>query len=431
MMGGTAAAPEASRRPTKIPWWSVLLMIVVFYPPMLKPFAWLTGQAPWEPGIDHVTEGSAMRQLQFTLLGLVALFRLAFRRTGQSVRVPPNILGWLFASFAVLMVSSVLWSDERMLTVRRVVALAMLGLAAFAYRSMPGERYLRLVFFTALAAMVFGLAREGARGTFQPWDSDYRFRGTLPHANMLGWTCALAFLSGLSIVHALRRWKLALGLVFPLACLFLTRSRTSVAALIGAVLFYAFLSLLRTRPVVLLASLCLAATAALSVIWIGQASTGVEEAIKLGREDSELATFQGRTEVWKEALIYVRARPWFGYGHDSFWSAQRIQEFTAALGWRIPNAHSNYLDMLLSLGIIGLVVFVCLLGIGIARASTIAIGSGSPTDLFTATLLVFCALHGFLETTLVAPCFLTFLYMTAVVRLGFPADAPVGGIRAG
>jgi exopolysaccharide production protein ExoQ len=430
VMAGTPPAPGPSRRPTKIPWWSVLLMIVVFYPPTQKPFALLTGQAPWERDFtESVAEGSAMREVQITLLGLVAIGHLAFRRKDRSTRVAPNILGWLLAVFAVLTITSVLWSDEPVLSLRRLVALAMVGLAAFAYRRMPGEEFLRLVFFTTLAAVGFGLTREVARGTFHPWDFSYRFTGTLPHPNVQAWTCALAVVSGLSLVHGLRRWRLAAALLIPLACLILTRSRTSLAALLGAALLYAFLSLLRTRPAVLAASLFLAATVVVSVVWIDQRSPVAENAIKLGREDAGLEDLQGRTELWEEVLVYARARPWLGYGYDVFWSRDRIEDFSRVFGWAPSNAHSVYLDMLLGIGGTGLVVFVCILGIGMWRASRAAIGSGSPADLFTATLLVFCALHGLLETTLVGPSFLTFLYLTAIMRLGFPANSPVGGGR--
>jgi exopolysaccharide production protein ExoQ len=424
VMGGTAAAPAATRRPTRTPWWSVLLMIVVFYPPVLKPFAWLTGQAQWERGLTRaVAEGNATREVQLVLLGLVAIGRLGFRRKDQSVPVGPNVLGWLLIVFAVLVMASALWSDEPVLSFRRLVALSMVGLAAFAYRRMPGEEFLRLVFFTTLAALAFALAKEVALGAFHPWDSAYRFRGTHSSPNAQGWTCALACLSGLSIVHGLRRWRPALALGFPLACLLLTRSRTSLAAFLGAALFYAFLSVLRTRPAVLVASLCLAATLAVSVVWIDQQSPVAENAFKLGRKDPGFEDLQGRRELWDEALPYVRARPWLGYGYDAFWTADRIEEFSRTLGWMNQNGHSNYLDVLLGLGYIGLIVFVCILGIGMWRASKGAVGSGNPADLFTATLLVFCALHGFLETTLIEPCFLFVLYTIAVVQLGFPAKA--------
>jgi O-antigen ligase len=429
VMAGMAAAPAASRRPTRIPWWSVLLMIVVFYPPVLKPFGWLTGQAPWDVSIDRVTEGDAMREVLLTFLGLVAIGRLVFRRTGRSTRVAPNTLGWLLVVFAVLILASVLWSDEPALAFRRRVAFGMIWLAAFAYRRMPGEEFLRLVFFTTLAALAFGVAKEVAHGTFHPWDPSYRFLGTLPTPNVQGLNCALVCLSGLSLVHALRRWGPALAQLFPLVCLFLTRSRTSVAALIGAALFYAFLALLRRRPVALAASLSLAAMVVVSVAWLGLSSPVVGTALKLGREHADVETLQGRTLVWEEARAFVRARPWLGYGHDAFWSRTRMEEFTRAVDWPIANAHSNYLDVLLGLGGIGLFVFVCILGIGMSRASKLAVGSGNPADLFIAALLAFCAVHSFLETTLIGPCFLSFLYLTSLVRLGFSNQALVAGAR--
>jgi exopolysaccharide production protein ExoQ len=419
-MGGTAAVPGASRRPpTKIPWWSVLLMIFVFYPPTARPFALFTGKAAWERGMTEVVaEGGAMREILLTFLGLAAIGRLASRRTDRSTRAAPNILGWLLVVFAVLILASILWSDEPMFSLRRIVAFAMVGLAAFAYRRMPGEEFLRLAFFTTLAALAFGVAREVAAGMFHPWDPSYRFKGTLPHPNVMGWTCALAALSGLSLVHGLRRWRLAVALLFPLACLLLTRSRTSLTAFLGAAVFYAFLSLLRTRPAVVVASLFLAATAVVSVVWIDQGSPVAENAFKLGREDSGLEDLQGRTELWKEVLVYARARPWLGYGYDVFWSSNRIEEVATKFGWAPSNSHSNYLDVLLGLGGIGLVIFVSLLGAGTWLASRAAVRSGNTGDLFLAALLFFCGLHGFLETTLVGPCFLTFLYLTALVRLG-------------
>jgi len=211
-------------------------------------------------------------------------------------------------------------------------------------------------------------------------------------------------------------------LLLPLACLLLTRSRTSLAAFLGAAFFYTFLSMLRTRRAAFAASLCLAGTALVSMVWIEQASSVAEDAIKLGRQDSDLATFQGRTELWQEVLVFARARPWFGYGYDVFWSRDRIEDFSRVFGWAPSNAHSLYLDMLLGIGGVGLAIFVCLLAAGIGRASSAAFHSRNVTDLFIATLLVFCVLHGFLETTLVGPSFLTFLFMTAVARLGFPAQ---------
>ena len=431
MNSGTLARTATGRLLAGIPWLSLLVMIVVFYPPVLKPFAWITGQAPWELGLlDSVAEGSATRRLQLGILAVTALGLLAFRRSGRSVRPAANSLGWLVALFAGLVVASVLWSDARPLSARRVVAMGIIGLAAFAYRTMPRESFLRLVFFTTLAGVLFGLAREIMRGSFRPWDPLYRFTGTLSTPNVQGWNCALVVLSGLALVHGLRRWRLGLILLVPLASLYLTRSRTSIAAFIGALLLYIFLHLLRGRRLMLVASLFVAAAGAVAVLWMEQSANVLEESIRLGREDSGLETFQGRTELWEEVLIFAHARPWLGYGYDVFWTSERIEDFSRTLGWMNQNGHSNYLDVLLGIGYPGLALFVWMMGLALWRASRCAVGSGNSADLFAAALIGFCVLHSFLETTLVGPLFLTLVFLVEVVRLGFPTGASGGAVAS-
>jgi len=424
MMAKAAAGMAPGAQPARIPWWSVLLMIVVFYPPMLRPFALLGGPAPWERQyLDVVAEGNPMRQFQLILLGLAAVARLIFLVRRPAARIAINFLGVLAGIFAMLIAASTLWSESPALTMRRVVAFGLVGLAAFAYRTMSKEEFLRLIFFTTLAGLAFGLAKEGMKGTLQPWNADYRFTGTLTHPNVQAVNCALVFLSGLALVHELRRRWLAVALTVPAAALFLTRSRTSLAALLGAVLFYELLALLRSRPVALVASLCLAISAGLSILWLEQVTPVLHDAVRMGRQESDLATLQGRTYVWEEAGQYIRERPWLGYGYDAFWTAERIEEFTKAVDWPVINAHSEYVEVLLGLGRIGLLVFLCLIGIGIIRASKIAVEVNHSADLFTAALLLFCALHGLLETLFVGASFLTFLFALAVLRLGFPARA--------
>jgi O-antigen ligase len=195
-----------------------------------------------------------------------------------------------------------------------------------------------------------------------------------------------------------------------------------LGALIGAAVFYLVLALGRARPVTLAAVLCVATTAVLAVLWVEQGSSVVSDAFKLGRVEAEFDTLQGRTLLWQEARTFVRARPWLGFGHDSFWSPARMEQFTAAVRWPIQNAHSNYLDVLLGLGGIGLVVFICILWMSIWRASRLAVQSGKCSEFFIASLLAFLALHGLLETTLIGPSFLTFLFMTVIARLGFPGE---------
>jgi exopolysaccharide production protein ExoQ len=296
----------------------------------------------------------------------------------------------------------------------------MVALGAFACSRMSAEQILRLTFVTTLGYVAVGLATEGVLGTFRPWEPGYRFAGTL-HPNIQGMNCALVLLSGVSLAHASPRWRPALTVVLPLALilLLLTRSRTSLAALLLALLFYALLSPLRRRRLLLAASLCLAGSFFSFAGLVGQGSAALRETIQLGRVDSDPRTLTGRTEVWRECLTYARERPWLGYGYDGFWFPGRIEEVSEAVRWPITHGHSAYVEVLLGLGCIGLAAFVCILAMGMWRASRIALETRSTAELFAPALLVFCAVQGLLEPTIVTASFLTFFYLTILARLGF------------
>lgn len=75
-------------------------------------------------------------------------------------------------------------------------------------------------------------------------------------------------------------------------------------------------------------------------------------------------TFTGRTEIWTAALEFISAEPLLGYGLGGvFWGGGGIapSPTTAALwraiGFNVPHAHSGTLDLMLQLGIVGMVLF--------------------------------------------------------------------------
>src|SRR5690606_21925968 len=74
----------------------------------------------------------------------------------------------------------------------------------------------------------------------------------------------------------------------------------------------------------------------------------LDSASSLGRVDADNVTLTGRLPIWTHVLAYVGEHPLQGYGFDAFWTPKHLLEF-ARLGWSIPNAHSVYMDLSLSL----------------------------------------------------------------------------------
>jgi O-antigen ligase len=53
-------------------------------------------------------------------------------------------------------------------------------------------------------------------------------------------------------------------------------------------------------------------------------------------------------------------RPWLGYGFSGFWNEDSpvVQTIWAALDWKAPSAHNGYIDILLQIGVVGLLLYV-------------------------------------------------------------------------
>lgn len=110
----------------------------------------------------------------------------------------------------------------------------------------------------------------------------------------------------------------------------------------------------------------------------------------------------GRTEIWALVLSFVPQRPILGYGHSGFWLGASRESYVInriMRGWVIYS-HNGYLEMLLNLGIIGLVLTLILLGIGVKRALAFSQLRRSRTALWPLAFLFYFLLHNTVECTI-------------------------------
>jgi exopolysaccharide production protein ExoQ len=67
------------------------------------------------------------------------------------------------------------------------------------------------------------------------------------------------------------------------------------------------------------------------------------------------STIEGRAELWRE-LLQMKTNPVFGTGFESFWLGERQQQLWEEHWWRPTEAHNGYLEIYLSLGLVGLML---------------------------------------------------------------------------
>lgn len=414
--------PKPTSRIGRFPWLMFLFVAAVFFLAQHDLFYSNKISQTFNPTEDDliagVLAGSLSRRIAFLALGLLAVAGLMSLR-GVRLRINGS-LGRIILFFAGWTVLSVAWAEDPALTSRRLVVFAILCLSAAAIaRQYSLRQIVLLTFFCSILFLLIGVSAEIALGTFRPFMPGYRFAGTL-HPNHQGINCALLLLSGLAAADTEKRGRplfracALLGLIF----LILTASRTSFAAILLAVAAYLAAVSSRRAKTALGLGLGIASCALLLVL--GNALLpGFKNAVMLGRDDSTVDSFNGRSEVWEEVGYYIHRRPTFGYGWGGFWTEAHITEISATQKWGVGEAHSAYLDCALSLGLVGLVAYVFALLVGVGRSFVLHRASQNSTFAFAGAFLIFCLADGLLESAPVGSASLIFLVAAVLIHLGF------------
>jgi exopolysaccharide production protein ExoQ len=364
-------------------------------------------------------EGNILRKASIFLLGAVGAITV-FWRGGYSLRIR-GVMGVLIVAAVAWCIASWLWAIEPGIAARRLIASGCVAMAALAAARRLNPRELAAVALAGSATfLILGGLVEIALGTWHPWRGDYRFAGTL-HPNAQGLSCAVLVMAALELARQSRRWRTACCVLAAIgfAGLWFTKSRTPLAALVGAEIGFWFLaSTCKTKLIGGLAAIW-AICAALLVIGPTVAERVIDAAM-LGREDSEqVASLTGRVPLWEELSGSIERRPLHGYGFNSFWTSDQIDEISESQSWAISVAHSTYLDLTLGIGIIGVGLWVAVVAAGLFSAAWRQTVFPNIGFAFIGVLLMFGLLHGALESAFANPGFVPLLALAGLAMLAF------------
>ena len=367
--------------------------------------------------LDTIESGNMLRRLGVVVLflyGAVAVFisRRTERRWIPAIAVPATAL-------FLLALASPLWSDDLVLTSRKVFVLCSLVLAAFGVaRCWDLETIVRATVVLTGTTILLGVVTEVVLGTMHPLDPDFRFRGSV-HPNSMALYCTLFTISSAVLAKQFtgRRSALMTTLaVVGLVMLLLTKSRGSLFGLSAALCVG---SMLRFSRRTALLAVCVTGTALLALmILVPDLSVNAERWATLGRSTTlDLFTMTGRTDLFHDLLRYAADRPILGYGYDSFWEPVHILEIARSQGWIVGSSHNAYIGMLIDLGAVGCALFFLLLGSSLWTAFAYVRRYRGAVWLFPVAVLVWSCVNmitfGFwFETTIPA-----FLSLTLIGRL--------------
>lgn len=178
-----------------------------------------------------------------------------------------------------------------------------------------------------------------------------RYAGALGYAGENGLAAFEAqfalFCLGLYSFVKSRMAKIAL-IAFVISCVYCILFAFSRGGYVGLLTGLLFLGLVRERKHLIV-------IAVLLISWQTIVPTAVTERIFMTYENGQIDNSAGeRLTMWQDAVTLIPQRPIFGTGFDTYEFMGRVEEFR--------DTHNLYLKILVETGILGLLLFLTLIG---------------------------------------------------------------------
>jgi O-antigen ligase len=312
------------------------------------------------------TEGSPFSRTMWLLL-LGSSLGLTLSRSGVALKLLRQINPWLFV-FMGLAAFSAFWSIDPEVTVRRVLRLVTIVLAAMslAVTSSQTNRFqsvLRPLLTTLLVASIIFVIVAPELAIMQSDRPELigAWRGLTTQKNVLG---SLAAISLILWVHAWlnnesRGWVVLVGAAVSAICLVNSRSTSSLMATAFSIVL--MLMLLRSPPGLrrylpyliglFAATLLVYSLAVLNLVPGSDLLLSPITAIT-GKDQ----TFSGRSAIWAVLNEHISYRPWLGSGFGAYWVQtpdSPSMDMVRRLYFYPIEGHNGYLDVINDLGAVG------------------------------------------------------------------------------
>lgn len=303
-------------------------------------------------------EGSVLRQIFYAAaFGMALICSMGLKPSGQLRLIPISILlvlAWSAASLA--------WSINPGIAIRRLGLTAIIIFSIFLLVEKTGyERTvsaLRISLVLLLLANYVAVLGWPVPSIHQATEADPSivgaWHGILPQKNFAGTVCAFAVLFFVFDAKAISRLLRVAVIVAASYFLYRSESKTSMILLLLSLGLGVISS--RYNPYNRLL-LLLSMAAVLSAGAIGGYQYWDVIAAPFDNED----TLTGRVQIWPLLLEYWRDHWLTGSGFGSFWNIGGTEPISAYTeGWiaEITSGHNGYLDLLVQIGLPGLVLVI-------------------------------------------------------------------------
>lgn len=353
--------------------------------------------------------------IELTVWGLILLLALAFsvNRGRMAQYAWTWRRNWPLAGFVAIALLSNLWSVSLSASLYRSGVVLFASLIGAYLGARYGLKELLVILFrfgSILLIICLVLALFVPIAGTMPWEPyNGAWRGVFWHKNQLGSIAAffsLVFLVGGLDALNRRDGQARLYLAFYILSLVVTFFSKSVAGYLLCIILAGSVALVfvwltirdRLRPVHYFAIL------GIGVLSLALAALNLDLIFGLFNRDTSLT---GRLPLWAYLIRDVAGEaPWLGHGFGAIWSSPEFRIQTQErLGWGFPVviADNGFLDILLHVGVIGLMAFLAVFLLLAVRSARHVLRQPTLVNSFPLLVVVFAVMANvtfslFLET---------------------------------
>jgi O-antigen ligase len=325
---------------------------------------------------------------------------------------------WPILLLPALTIASSLWSIDPLLTLRRSSFFTLSTIMAIYL----GERFtieeFADLFAEAQCWLIFGSVAMFLILPAKVLDPSHvgAWKGLTIHKNVFGESMAVTVLLLMLVQLKGHRVLRAVFLAASVLLLYLAHSITPTLACGVVILLIPVLrrvSRLRIQERIVAYAL-FGGTVLLTICLVVNYS---DDLLPLLGKDS---TLSGRAQLWSLVMDAIWKRPIFGYGYEAFWQGFKgdSRGILEATGWLVPMAHNGYLDLWLSLGLVGMAAYFLLFVRAMRMALKYLRYDRRAVAAWPVAYLCFFALHNTAESTLLTRTTFEFLiFVTVFVSL--------------
>lgn len=206
------------------------------------------------------------------------------------------------------------------------------------------------------AAPDFGRMKDWVNGQFV---MTRRLTGIAGNANTAGYISAISLLT----LYYYREyfpgkspaWYWPCVLINT-ATLLMSNSRTALVAVLISIGVAGLMKPFPSRLAIIFACICAAAAFLFAVEIDLIRLDAIFAMLARSGSASEIESGTGRTAIWTVVIEMIRQRPFFGWGYGS--TTKLIPEASAQIGFIADHAHNAFLQVAVSVGLVGLLLFI-------------------------------------------------------------------------